>query len=369
MNRDCGARVSLTVTLVLAQALAACLTPPEQVTLGDTAQTTTIGDLGGVLGTAVATGSTAGLSGDTVVGCAPSMAPAAIYTWTAPSAGAYIFTTLGSSFDTVLGVTRREALQCNDDSAGSLQSTVNVTLAMGERVSIAIGGFAAAAGTYQLNISRIPALGMHLWLRTDTGITPATRVGAWADQSGQGRDATMTAAVRQPFYAPGLASGWPVVRFTGAESLAFSSVVTPTMYSIFVVGRNTNSAETFGVILGPGGNSPNNQLRWENGTAVLVTGTGNATPTTTSTIGDTRVFHSLLVRYDGTTQSVYRDGGLVSSLRFAATLPWIFASLGSFYSSDFLKGDIAEVLIYDRALPEADRLAVNAYLRAKYRLP
>lgn len=369
MNRDRGARVSLTVTLVLAQALAACVTPPEQVALGDTAQTTTIGDLGSVLGTAVATGSTTRLSGDALVGCAPSMAPAAIYTWTAPAAGAYIFTTLGSSFDTVLGVMQREVLNCNDDSGGALQSTVNVRLATGERVSIAIGGFAAAAGTYQLNISSIPALGMHLWLRSDTGVTPATRVGTWTDQSGQGRDAAMPTVARQPFYAPGLASGWPVVRFTGAESLSFANAVTPTVYSIFVVGRNTNPAEAFGVVLGPAGDSPNNQLRWENGTDVLVAGTGNAMPTTTSTIGDTRVFHALLVRYDGTTQSVYRDGGLVSSLRFAVTRPWVFASLGAFYSSEFLKGDIAEVLIYDRALPEAERLAVNAYLRAKYRLP
>jgi hypothetical protein len=34
-----------------------------------------------------------------------------------------------------------------------------------------------------------------------------------------------------------------------------------------------------------------------------------------------------------------------------------------------MQGDLAEVLIYARALSEAERGSVNSYLRSKYNLP
>lgn len=67
--------------------------------------------------------------------------------------------------------------------------------------------------------------------------------------------------------------------------------------------------------------------------------------------------------------TVYRDGGAVSSSSFATTGPWTLASVGSFYSSDFMVGDLAEVVLYDRALSEEDRAAADSYLRTKYNLP
>jgi len=90
---------------------------------------------------------------------------------------------------------------------------------------------------------------------------------------------------------------------------------------------------------------------------------------TTVSTGNTRVYHALSARYDGATMTVYRDGGAVSSSSFATTGPWTLASVGSFYSSDFMVGDLAEVVLYDRALSEEDRAAADSYLRTKYNLP
>lgn len=90
---------------------------------------------------------------------------------------------------------------------------------------------------------------------------------------------------------------------------------------------------------------------------------------TTSTIGNTRVFHAPAARHDGLMQSVYRDGSLVSPITSSLSGPWRLGSLGSFYSDAFLHGDIAEILIYGRPLAEAERLEVDDYLHNKYHLP
>jgi hypothetical protein len=216
----------------------------------------------------------------------------------------------------------------------------------------------------------LPTAGMQLWLRGDTGLHHTSGIDVWADQSGHNRDASMTDTSLQPFYVAGAANGLPMARFTGAETMRFADHPAPTDYTIFIVGQNTNPFEEFGIILGPGGSSPNNQLRWESGTEALVVGTGNGTPAVTSTIGDTRVLHALAMKYDGATLQIYRDGTSTSSASYVATGPLEFGSLGSFFlSSDFLEGDLAEIIIYDRPLAEDERLEVDGYLRGKYQLP
>ena len=77
------------------------------------------------------------------------------YTWTAPSAGNYTFNTLGSSFDTILEIREYNtgaSLGCNDDSNGTLQSTVSASLAAGQTVMIVVDGYGTASGPFELNI-------------------------------------------------------------------------------------------------------------------------------------------------------------------------------------------------------------------------
>lgn len=179
----------------------------------------------------------------------------------------------------------------------------------------------------------------------------------------------MATASRQPYLINGALNGRPVLRFAGAQSLGLTSVAQPTQFTVFVVGKNNKASESFSMILGPGGNSPNNQLRWENGSQALFVGTGNNLPTITSSTGNTRAYHALSARYNGSSMAVYRDGNQVSSHSFSTSGPWILASVGSWYSSYFMEGDLAEVILYDRVLSDADRNAVNAYLRSKYNLP
>lgn len=340
---------------------------------------TFLGDLGVALGSPVVTGSTGGLSNDYRPTCITnSSAPDASYTWTAPSTGSFVFDTMGSGFDTILEIRRYNdnvSLGCNDDSSGTLQSSVSLSLSAGQTVLVVIDGYGSATGTYRLNVNggggtSIPTTGLHLWLRADSGVTASGgRISRWLDQSGNARHAYMTTASRQPYLISGALNGKPVVRFYGAESMNLEVPAQPSSFTVFVVGKNNKTSESFSMILGPGGSYPNNQLRWENGSQALFVGTGNNMPVITSNIGNTRTYHALSARYNGSSMSVYRDGNLVSTHSFTTSGPWTLASVGSWYSSYFMIGELAEVIVYDRALSDSERGTVNSHLRSKYNLP
>jgi len=218
--------------------------------------------------------------------------------------------------------------------------------------------------------SAAPASSPLLWLRADAGVqSTSSKVYQWDDQSGNGKHATMTVDARKPTLVSGALNGLPVIRFGGAQSLNLLNPASPTAFTVFIVGKNSKATETFSMILGPGGSFPNNQLRWENGSQALFVGTGNNLPVITSTIGNTRVYHVLSARYDGSVLKVYRNGNPLSSHSFTTSGPWTLSNVGAWYSTYFMTGDLAEVLIYSRALTETERSQTNTYLGTKYGLP
>jgi hypothetical protein len=105
---------------------------------------------------------TTGLTNDNqpAPACASSNAPDLAYSWTAPTTGTYTFTTVQNppapTFDTVLEIrnfTTGASLGCNDDSAGTPQSTVSVNLSIGQTVRIVVDGFSGSSGPFRLSIS------------------------------------------------------------------------------------------------------------------------------------------------------------------------------------------------------------------------
>lgn len=371
---------SLLAVALTAAAPAGCTEPASPEDQASVDQFTFIGDLGATLGSPVAAGSTSGRSNDYAATCAPTSAPDAAYTWTAPSSGTYTFTTAGSSFDTVLEIRASgtgTSLGCNDDTFIGVQSSVSVALSGGQTVTVVVDGYMTSTGNYQLNISgsggSIPSSGMHLWLRADRDVTaappPDNRVSKWLDQSGNGRNGSMPTSSRQPLLVTNALGGLPVIRFSGAQSLNLDVVAQPTTFSVFVVGKNNMPDNSFSMILGPGGNSPNNQLRWDDGTHALFIGLGNNLPQVTPAIGNTKIYHELSAVYDGSTMTVYRDGGFISSTSFTTSGPWTLASVGSWFSTYFMQGDLAELIMYARPLSSAERTSVDAYLTGKYPIP
>ena len=143
--------------------------------------------------------------------------------------------------------------------------------------------------------------------------------------------------------------------------------VSPTNFTIFIVGKNYGTGQ-FSMILGGGGNSPNNQVRWLGGDRVECIGLGNGMPFIISNIGSNLDYHELSLRYDGSVMTIYRDGLLISSHAFSTTGPWTFSNIGAYYSSYFMHGDLAELIIYPTALSEVDRIRTTLYHTLRYGL-
>ena len=98
-------------------------------------------------------GSTVGMGSDYVGLCAGS-GPEVSYAFTPPQTGNYLFTTQGSSFDTVLyvhdGGCNGPPLACNDDYNG-LQSLLYLALQQGQQIVVFVDSF-SQPGSYVLNV-------------------------------------------------------------------------------------------------------------------------------------------------------------------------------------------------------------------------
>jgi len=81
------------------------------------------------------------------------------WTWTPPASGQYAISTLGSNFDTLLGVftgdsvsSLTEVAENDDDPAGGVTSYVNISATAGTPYQIVVDGLNGASGSIDLNI-------------------------------------------------------------------------------------------------------------------------------------------------------------------------------------------------------------------------
>ncbi len=76
--------------------------------------------------------------------------------WTAPSDGTFIFSTAGSSFDTVLyalyGTCTGSPIRCDDNESGSPQSEIQIEAHRGDKLVLVVDGVGRASGDYVLSV-------------------------------------------------------------------------------------------------------------------------------------------------------------------------------------------------------------------------
>jgi hypothetical protein len=221
-----------------------------------------------------------------------------------------------------------------------------------------------------------------VWLRADGGMgTNGSALSQWTDQSGNKRNATQNTGPSQPMLVNGAVNGLPAVRFDGINDfLTFSLPVNGLGgMSLFLVAANTQNQNG-----GPTG-AERAALFWnENagwGTLYLspyqssvsfrfgTTQSENA-PNYVRSASVGNAFTLSTAIKNGTTDSLYVNGTQV--VNAGDKLPTIAgcqatSSLGRGYNNNtYYAGDIAEVLIYERALTSAERQVVEQYLNQKY---
>ncbi len=213
--------------------------------------------------------------------------------------------------------------------------------------------------------NELPADGLVLHLDADafTGLNDGDPIARWDDRSGGGNHATQSEKSRRPAYCSSGLGDKPVVRFDGDDFLATSTAFA-TPYTIFSVsqmegtknGRLITSASA-GWLLGYGGGKKDVMRA-----GAWVKGEGGPAADT--------IPH--LYAASGTrAKTVFYEGG-----NLLASSSWGVSGIGRLKlgggtatgNSELSKGDVAEIIIYNRALSVEELNAVGSYLANKYGL-
>jgi alpha-tubulin suppressor-like RCC1 family protein/Ca2+-binding RTX toxin-like protein len=244
-------------------------------------------------------------------------------------------------------------------------------------------GYSNVATVTTPNEASVPVDGLLLWLRADAGVSKDSSgyVSKWLDQSGNGRDVSQTTSANQPQWVSDAANGQPVIRFDGSNDYltgVTTSDFKPTNITVMAVYKLTATGSYPKIICQPyyssGWSSP--WVVWG-----LSAGYGsNAQPYVDAYIEASGHFSNsgisllgeyvlLTEVYDGSTVNLYLDGKLFTSN--VATGNITYGSSASFYlgadpCGEYLNGDIAEVLVYNKALSKSELNVSGMYLYNKY---
>lgn len=257
--------------------------------------------------------------------------------------------------------------------------------------------------------SAIPREGLMLWLSAGAGVTQSDgAISAWADQSGAMRSATQTTAMARPQLVANALNGRPVVRFDGSKTLTMNGVKVNELTGMTIVMVNATTrlwlsdpsewcrrASEAGC-----SNTYNSPLQWdETGSFGMVflsplqtevvfrfgVGTGGNNgeykPTHQRAMPIGSRFSATVAIHDGAVNRLFVNGTQVSarlndgSLHMNVPSPAGRAAIantrdvmtiGSGRFGNGWQGDIAEVLVYGRALPSAERQAIEQHIECAY---
>ncbi len=243
------------------------------------------------------------------------------------------------------------------------------------------GANSISASTADLSVTS----GSNLWLRADAGVTTneSGLVTAWADQSGQGHDATQSNSSQEAQIIASAINGHAALAFNGFSdfySLA-GQVLTSQQFTIFAVANDTGGSSS----------SPSQReilSNWTsgNGTQSVFFGTATGTPGTRSARlsddfgGSSGQGVGVLANpatpfvFTGINSAsdtvIYQNGNVIADkgsplATRSLTTNYVIGQQGSL-NSEFWAGDIAEILVYNRALSTTERQSVQNYLMNKY---
>lgn len=226
----------------------------------------------------------------------------------------------------------------------------------------------------QAAFSPVDIAGLKLWLKADTGVykdagitlaVEGESAQQWNDQSGNANNVTQATAAARPIYKINIINGQPAVRFDGSDDRMAASFALVQPTTVFIVGKKANTTQhgyfvdgitATGLILSDNNAVPVSSSVWR-----LYAGSGVETAITIDTS-----FHVFGGIANGASSLISVDGATTSGNAGASNANGI--TLGSIGSQDaaFLNGDLAEVVIYDSALSDANRNKVESYLGTKY---
>jgi hypothetical protein len=217
-----------------------------------------------------------------------------------------------------------------------------------------------------VNLPQASDSDLKLWLRADAGVNTSVPQ-VWTDQSASGFHADQSTSGNRPVWTDNILNGRPILRFDGSNdelSVAHNTAFNTSSVSMLTVFKRSGTSS--GVIAGKMNSGGNQGYRQQytsstNLRSFINGDQANGTPgTSTFVLGETI--------YNQTNHKLYLDGTQASSTSYttAVTSNTENFYIGSKNASSYFNGDIAEVIVYNRALADADRTDLRAYLYSKY---
>lgn len=206
---------------------------------------------------------------------------------------------------------------------------------------------------------------------TDAGVTLATNgqtVQQWNDQSGNARHGTQATAADKPLIITGAINGKPVLRFDGvSDYLAFDGAfLVGTPYTILVVTQITNN-QSDNFFVGGDGGTANIDLRFgfSNTSTFRLAQGSNALSVAETASGVPDMYLGSLNTTTG--RVIRKNGTLLTSDGVTNTIAtFTNSNIGKKGTGNFFRGDIAEIIVYNKELVLAEREMAQCYLSRKY---
>lgn len=240
----------------------------------------------------------------------------------------------------------------------------------------------------RLRLTQLPIdTGLRLWLDAGARVTKdgANLVSALGDGSGVANDASQATPAKQPLWIDNVINGRPVLRFDGINDQLIATLSPGTdNFTVFVVAKTTAAHEIdtegttgtagtsgqkylFGAT-SSGVNAGAGMSLGTNGISIYENGNSYMPPLAVygGSVGNGFVLGAF--EYEARRPTIFLNGqllrpGLVSPRPQVSAPTEIGAgAFGAF------AGDIAEIMIYNRALSADERAIVEAYLSRKYAL-
>jgi len=203
-----------------------------------------------------------------------------------------------------------------------------------------------------------------LWVKADAGVTLTSgAVSTWADQSGNGHDFTQATTSRRPAVLPNAQNGYPAVRLSAAAKQTLNMAATlGSAHTVFVVARMYGASRNR--ILNAISN--NWLLGWWAGYQDMVYHVGWISPTQ-SFAASTGWLQYTDVN-TGSALATYRGGNLMYTAGAVGGPMGLTLSGYAATDGEFSDADVLEVIVYDRALTDLERVSIERYLATRYAL-
>ncbi|MBK8658849.1 MAG: PKD domain-containing protein [Bacteroidetes bacterium] len=225
---------------------------------------------------------------------------------------------------------------------------------------------------------------LSLWLRADSLVTKDANnfVSAWGNCTGSGTNLNQVTPNLQPLWSGNIINGNPVIRFDGANDFLNAGDnfdIGTGGRTLFVVAKSNNlTAGTF-VAKSLASGVPNRfALRYNsNGVDLLYQDNLQQSINSNPAPSGFTIFSNIVNRnsqqvklFKNSSQiGVTLSGIQNTAYNFNSTYRFLIGAYNNATDAgeiNFLNGDIAEIIMYDTALPDSSRNRVEQYLRLKY---